>query len=96
MAINEERIEVAADILHIHKEKLSQLLLNDNPKKIVERLLSVEETEKITGVSYFTLRRQIKRKKLRATRIGRRLRFHPDDIKEFIDNCRQEKGKNEN
>lgn len=48
-------------------------------------MLDVEEVMERLGVSDSTVRRLVKDGKLRAYRIGRRLKFKPEDIDRFVE-----------
>jgi excisionase family DNA binding protein len=50
----------------------------------LEPLLSVEQAARILGVSPKTLRTWISRKKIATVKLGRRVVFHPDAIRQFI------------
>ena len=47
-------------------------------------LLSVPQAAKILGISQCTLRNWIQRKKIARVKVGGRVMFRPDTIREFI------------
>lgn len=49
------------------------------------RSLSVEETADVLGVVPLTIRRLIKAKKLRASKVGRRVIVRPADLDKYLD-----------
>lgn len=50
----------------------------------MERLLNVNETAEIQGIAPATLREWIFRRRLPFIKLGSRVLFHPDDIKQFV------------
>lgn len=48
-------------------------------------MLDIEEVIKRLGVSDSTIRRLVREEKLRAYRIGRRLKFKQEDIDRFVE-----------
>ena len=50
----------------------------------LEPLLSVQQTAGILGISHNTLRNWIQRKKIARVKVGGRVMFRPDTIREFI------------
>ena len=46
--------------------------------------VSIDEAEKLTSISRFTLRRQIKRGNLRAGRVGRRLVIPVSELEKLV------------
>jgi excisionase family DNA binding protein len=52
--------------------------------EIIEPLLSVPQAAKILGISQCTLRNWIQRKKIARVKVGGRVMFRPDTIREFI------------
>lgn len=56
----------------------------ENPKAIMDRLLTVDETASILGISRATLYTWICRKKIEVVKIGSRALFDPAYIKDYI------------
>ena len=56
----------------------------ENPKAIMDRLLNVDETASILGISRATLYTWICRKKVEVVKIGSRAMFDPEYIKDYI------------
>jgi excisionase family DNA binding protein len=52
--------------------------------ELIEPLLSVPQAAKILGISQCTLRNWIQRKKIARVKVGGRVMFRPDTIREFI------------
>lgn len=52
--------------------------------EVIEPLLSVPQAAKILGISQCTLRNWIQRKKIARVKVGGRVMFRPDTIREFI------------
>jgi excisionase family DNA binding protein len=52
--------------------------------EVIEPLLSVPQAAKILGISECTLRNWIQRKKIARVKVGGRVMFRPDTIREFI------------
>ena len=52
--------------------------------EVIEPLLSVPQAAKILGISQCTLRNWIRRKKIARVKVGGRVMFRPDTIREFI------------
>jgi excisionase family DNA binding protein len=52
--------------------------------ELIEPLLSVPQAAKILGISQSTLRNWIQRKKIARVKVGGRVMFRPDTIREFI------------
>jgi excisionase family DNA binding protein len=52
-------------------------------------LYSISESREILGVSRTTIWRLICRKKLNPTRIGSRVLFTPEDLKDFVERRRK-------
>jgi len=52
--------------------------------EVIEPLLSVPQAVKILGISQCTLRNWIQRKKIARVKVGGRVMFRPDTIREFI------------
>jgi excisionase family DNA binding protein len=52
--------------------------------KLLEPLLSIQQAAKILGISQCTLRNWIQRKKIARVKVGGRVMFRPDTIREFI------------
>jgi excisionase family DNA binding protein len=50
----------------------------------IEPLLSVPQAAKILGISQSTLRNWMQRKKIARVKVGGRVMFRPDTIREFI------------
>ena len=57
----------------------------ENPRAMLERLLSVDETATILGISRATLYTWICRKKIDVVKIGNRALFDPAYIREYIE-----------
>lgn len=58
---------------------------NDTQEPVMPRLLTVEEVGEITRVSPAGIRRYVAAGELPAVRIGKLLRFRPEDITAWID-----------
>ena len=56
----------------------------ENPKSVLERLLNIDETAEILGISKATLYTWICRKKIEVVKIGNRALFNPVYIREYI------------
>ena len=54
------------------------------PQSSALDLLSVPQAGKILGISECTLRNRIQRKKIARVKVGGRVMFRPDTIREFI------------
>lgn len=54
----------------------------------MQRLLDVNETAKLLGISPWTVRSYIAHKKLCPLRIGRRVLIEEEEIERFIEQCR--------
>lgn len=54
------------------------------PTQTLEPLLSISEAARILAVSPATLRTWIHRKRIPYVKMGRRVGFHPDTIRNFI------------
>ena len=52
--------------------------------EVIKPLLSVTQAAKILGISQCTLRNWIQRKKIARVKVGGRVMFRPDTIREFI------------
>ena len=50
-----------------------------------DRLLDVYEVADILDCCTATVRREVKRDRLRGTKVGSRLRFQPDDVAAYLD-----------
>ncbi|MCX6984529.1 MAG: helix-turn-helix domain-containing protein [Lentisphaerae bacterium] len=84
--IRTSNIGVASELLGVTPQFLGDALkLSDTDKFEGCRLWDEKETESRTNVSYWTLRRLVKRGELNPVRIGKRVLFRPEDIKRFID-----------
>ncbi len=63
----------------------AKLLENiENPKDKMERLLNMDETSAILGISKATLYSWICKKKIGVVKVSSRSMFDPADIREFI------------
>ena len=54
----------------------------------MKKLLTVNELAEMLSVNQLTVRRMVQRGQLTAVRIGRAIRFDPDDVEEFLDSVR--------
>jgi putative molybdopterin biosynthesis protein len=52
---------------------------------MTDRLLTIQETAGVLGVSNLTVYRLIKRGRLRALRVGRDFRLRPSDVDRYRD-----------
>lgn len=52
--------------------------------QLLEPLLNVPQAAKILGISQCTLRNWVQRKKIARVKVGGRVMFRPDTIREFI------------
>jgi excisionase family DNA binding protein len=53
-----------------------------------ERLLSIEEVADRLGVQPRFVRRLVQQRRLRHYKVGRFVRFHPDDVDRFVEDGR--------
>ena len=56
-----------------------------NKKEGLEKMLSVEEVANNLGLSKKTIYKLVKKKQLTAYRLVNKLRFKPEDIREYVD-----------
>lgn len=56
----------------------------------MSRLYTAEETGKLLGVSTRTLYTLSQRKELPCIKVGRSVRYHPDDVQAYINRNRTE------
>ena len=52
--------------------------------QLLEPLLNIQQAAKILGISESTLRNWVQRKKIARVKVGGRVLFRPDTIREFI------------
>ena len=52
------------------------------------KLLSQTQTAKLLGVSERSLYNMRRRGKLRAVKLGERVLYDPEDVKAFLENCK--------
>ena len=57
----------------------------ENPKAKMDRLLNMDETAAILGISKATLYSWISRKQISVVKVSSRSMFDPADIKEYIE-----------
>jgi len=55
----------------------------------MDKLLSVDETGEVTGLSPWTIRALIRAGKLPRVKIGRRVLIEPSVVRDFIESCKQ-------
>lgn len=72
----------AADALDLLQPMTAIFLDGETP---AARLLSLREVATALHVSQLTVYRLLDRRELRAFRVARRLRFHPQDIRAFLE-----------
>jgi excisionase family DNA binding protein len=53
--------------------------------ELPNRFLDVYEVAEYLKCCTATVRREVQRGRLRSTRIGQRLRFHPEDVRAYLD-----------
>ena len=56
----------------------------ENPRTIIERLLTIDETAEILGISKATLYTWVCRKKIEVVKVSSRVMFDPAYIREYI------------
>lgn len=56
----------------------------ENPRTILERLLTIDETAEILGISKATLYTWICRKRIEVIKVSSRVMFDPAYIREYI------------
>ena len=52
--------------------------------ELLDSLLNIQHAAKILGISQCTLRNWVQRKKIPRVKVGGRVMFRPDTIREFI------------
>ena len=57
----------------------------ENPRTIIERLLTIDETAEILGISKTTLYTWVCRKKIEVVKVGNRALFNPSYIRKYIE-----------
>ena len=57
----------------------------ENPRTIIERLLTIDETAEILGISKATLYTWVCRKKIEVVKVSSRVMFDPAYIREYIE-----------
>ena len=67
--------------------KLNKKTRGDDPKFQI-KLLRVNEAADRLSMGLRTLQEKVANREISVIKIGKSLRFHPDDIEEFINNCR--------
>ena len=55
----------------------------------LERLLTVKDLRKLLGCARNTVNRMQATGKLRSIKLGRAVRFHPDDVRRMIEELRR-------
>jgi Helix-turn-helix domain len=55
----------------------------------LEQLLNIDEAARIIGRAHWTLRRDIRCRKLKCIRIGRRIMIEPSEIRRLIEQGRE-------
>lgn len=60
-------------------------LFSSTPVELPSRALDVDEVAEFLHVCTATVRREVKRGRLRATKVGTVWRFKPDDVQAYLD-----------
>ena len=55
-----------------------------------QNLMTVREVAAMLNVSVTSIYRLVERRSIPFHRLPRGLRFHPDDVRRFLDKCREE------
>jgi len=54
----------------------------------MKQLISIHQAAELLGVSSFTVRMEIYRRRLACIRVGRRTLIHPDDLEAYLETRR--------